>query len=105
MRVQTFDDITGDGTKHQLITLLKIGGVAVTQTNWDTKWSQLTMVTAAGTTRVGDSNVSSTNGIPLGINAIGQFFPAISIFPEKYELSDIYVIIANSDVLSVARGV
>lgn len=38
MKMICYDDITGDGSKHQLITLLKIGGVAVSQNNWDTKF-------------------------------------------------------------------
>ena len=105
MKVSAFDDITGDGVKHQLITLLKVGGVAVTQANWTVKWWQIVMVSAAGTTRLGDSNVSSTNGIPLGANATGQFAPIDSQFTEVYNLSQLYVIINSGDVMSVARAV
>lgn len=105
MKMICYDDITGDGSKHQLITLLKIGGVAVSQNNWDTKFWQAVMVSAAGTTRIGDSNVSATNGCPVTAAGGGQFTPPVSIGTEKFELSDVYVIIANSDVMSVARWV
>ena len=105
MKIQTFDDITGDGVKHQLITLLKVGGVAVIQVNWCVKWWQIIMRTSSGTTRVGDSNVSATNGIPIGTPNNGQFAPVDSAFTELYDLSDVYVIIKSGDVASVARAV
>jgi len=105
MKIQAFDDITGDGAKHQLITLLKVGGVAVSQTNWRVKWWQIVMLTSSGTTRVGDSNVSSANGIPIGTPNNGQFAPVDSAFTELYDLSDVWVIIKSGDVASVARAV
>lgn len=102
MTLITYDDITGDGTKQKLINLLKIGGVSqASQKNWDTKWFQLTMTTAAGTSRVGSpgiNSVSATNGIVLG-----QFFPPIPFATDVYDLSQLYVIINSGDVLSVAR--
>lgn len=104
MKLICYDDITGDGTKQQLIGLLKVGGVAVSQKNWDTKYFQLQMLSPAGLTRVGDSNVSATNGIEIGTSpANGQFVPPIAFATDKYELSDIYIIIANGDKLQVAR--
>ena len=105
MKIQAFDDITGDGAKHQLITLLKVGGVAVSQTNWRVKWWQIVMKTSSGTTRVGDSNVSATNGIPIGSPNNGQCAPVDSAFTELYDLSDVWVIIKSGDVASVARAV
>lgn len=105
MKLFTYDDITGDGAKHQLTSLLKVGGVAVSQTNWDTKWVQLTMQTASGVSRVGDVNVSSTNGIPLNTTEQSQFVPPIAFATDKYEMTDLYVIINNGDVMSVARAV
>jgi len=105
MKLICYDDIAGDGLKHQLISLLKIAGVAVSQTNWSSRWIQLLMLSASGTTRVGDQNVSATNGIPLGAVAGGQFAPIFSTWSGQYQLSDIYVIIATGDVMSVARAV
>jgi len=105
MELIPYDDITGDGAKHQLITLLKIGGVAVSQANWTTRWWQAVMVSASGVTRLGNSNVSATNGIPIGVSANGQFLPLSSQVSEIYDLSQVYVIIASGDVMSVARAV
>jgi hypothetical protein len=105
MKIQCFDDITGDGAKHRLITLLKVGGVLVTQANWATKWFQLVMTTSSGVTRVGDSNVSATNGISVGTPNNGQFAPVDSAFTEVYHLDDIWVIIKSGDVMSVARTI
>ena len=104
MKVQTFDDITGDGAKHQLVALLSVGGAPIVQSNWTTKWWQAVMLSSTGTTRIGDSNVSATNGIPIGTPNNGQFAPIDSKFTELYELSDVYVIIKSGDVMSVARG-
>jgi len=105
MKMICYDDITGDGSKHQLVALLKVGGVAVSQQNWDTKFWQAVMVSAAGTTRIGDQNVSATNGVPVTATGGGQFTPPVSLFTEKYELSDAYVIIALGDIMSVARWI
>jgi hypothetical protein len=105
MVIKPFDDITGDGLKHQLITLLKVGGVLVTQTNWQVKWWQIVMLTSSGTTRVGDSNVSATNGIPIGTPNNGQFAPVDSAWTELYDLATVYVIIKSGDVACVSRAV
>ena len=105
MEIITYDDITGDGAKHQLISLLKIGGVAVTQINWQTRWFQLLMTTATGVTRVGNLNVSSTNGIAIGVTASGQFVPLNSQPSETYDFANFYVIIKSGDVMSVARAI
>ena len=105
MQLITYDDITGDGTVHQLIALLKVGGVLVTAKSWSTKWWQAVMVSAAGTTRIGNSTISATNGIPIGSVNNGQFIPAIAFATDTYDLSQVYVRIASGDVMSVARGV
>ena len=105
MKVQTFDDITGDGVKHQLISLLKVGGVSVVQTNWLVKWWQAVMLSSSGTSRIGDSNVSASNGIPIGTPNNGQFAPIDSKWTETYDLSMVYVIIKSGDVMCVSRAV
>jgi len=106
MQILCYDDITGDGAKHQLITMLKIGGVAVDTTkSMPAKWFQATMQTAAGETRIGSSAVSATNGIPIGIISTGQFAPTYSMTNETYFIEQLYVIIASGDVLSFARAV
>lgn len=105
MHISAYDDITGDGVKHQLVSLLKVGGVAQVQDNWACKWWQIVMLSSSGTTRVGDVNVSATNGIPIGTPNNGQFAPVSSALPEVYDLSQVYVIIKSGDVASVARAV
>jgi hypothetical protein len=105
MKIQAFDDITGDAAKHQLITLLQVGGVAVSQVNWRVKWWHIVMKTSSCTTRVGDSNVSATNGIPIGTPNNGQVAFVDSAFTELYDLADVWVIIKSGDVASVARAV
>ena len=83
--------------------MLSFGGVAPTETNLqDTKWFQCIMTTANGValSRLGNVNVSATNGITLG-----QFFPPIPFATDKYSLDQYYVIINSGDVMSVARVV
>ena|ERR1017187_4131773 len=104
MQILTYDDITGDGASHQLISLLKIGGVLQVQKNWDSKWFQCIMTTAAGLSRIGPSTISATNGIQMGGSNGNQFAPVYSQPSEKYELDQLYVIIAAGDVMSVARA-
>ena len=105
MQLLTYDDITGDGTKQKLTDLLKVGGVAVTQAQGGSKWWQAVMTTASGVTRIGNSTISSTNGIPIGAANNGQFIPAISFATDVYDLSQVYCIINSGDVMSVARGI
>jgi hypothetical protein len=107
MQIHTYDDITGDGDVHQLITLLKLSGVSVPYSSLPAKWWQVTMKTASGVSRVGSMFVSATNGVPLGstTNLVAQFAPVSSDFPENYDLKDIWVLINSGDVMSVARGV
>lgn len=105
MQLITYDDITGTGAVLQLITLLKVGGVAVSAKSWSTKWWQAVMVSAAGTTRIGNVTISATNGIPVGLVNNGQFIPAISFATDVYDLAQVYVRINSGDVMSVARGV
>lgn len=106
MKMICYDDITGTGVAAQLTTLLKVGGVAIpTQKNWDTKFWQAVMLTETGTSRIGDANVSATNGIPIGTPNNGQFVPPVGVGTEKFEFSDIWVLIKSGDVMSVARWV
>jgi len=106
MKLVTYDDLTGDGTKYQLITLLKIGGVAVVHPfQWGTKWFQATMLTSSGVSRIGDENVSATNGVPVGTNNNGQFIPPIAFATDVYDLSNVWVLINSGDVMSVARAI
>jgi hypothetical protein len=105
MKQISYDDITGSGVAAQLITLLKIGGVAVSQKNWDTKYWQAVMISLSGTARIGDANVSATNGIPVTAAGGGQFTPPIAFATDKYELSDVWVLIPSGAVMSVARWV
>lgn len=106
MLVHTYDDITGTGVKAQLITLLKIGGVAViARLNWDTKWYQMVMLTSSGVTRIGDQNVSATNGVPIGTGLVAQFMPPISFATDSYDLANVWVLINSGDVMSFARAV
>jgi hypothetical protein len=105
MKISAFDDIVGDGAKHQLITLLKVGGVAVSQANWLVKWWQIVMLSSTGISRVGDSNVSATNGIPIGTVNNAQFAPPVSEGTENYPLDTVYVIIRSGDVACPARAV
>jgi hypothetical protein len=103
MQVITYDDITGTGVKAQLITLLKVGGVAVSQSSWISKWYQAVMLTATGTSRIGNSTISSTNGIPIGAPNNGQFAPPIAQAADFYDLSEVYVLIKSGDVMSFSR--
>jgi hypothetical protein len=104
MKLIPYDDILGDGVAHQLVTLLKIGGVAVTpRINWRSKWWQAVMLTSSGVSRIGDQNVSATNGVPIGTVNNGQFAPPIAFGTDAYPIDQIYVIINSGDVMSFAR--
>jgi hypothetical protein len=104
MEILTYDDIVGGGTVVQLITLLKIGGVLQVQANWDTKWYQLVMLASTGTSRMGPSTISATNGIPIGTPNNGQFAPPIAFATDRYDFRNVYVLIKTGDTLSVSRA-
>jgi len=104
MKLIVYDDYQGTGVKVQLVSVLKIGGVAVTpRVNWRSKWWQAVMLTSSGVSRIGDQNVSATNGVPIGTVNNGQFAPPIAFATDAYAIDQIYVLINSGDVMSFAR--
>ena len=94
----TVADITGSGAKVQLAT----SGTA--------RWIQLTTLAAnSAVVRVGDSNVSASQGMAIAAGS-GQFLPPLPISSSGdpaaalYQLSTIYLYIGNSDVGTVTAG-
>lgn len=67
------------------------------------RWWQLIGVSASGS-RVGDVNVSSSQGVPVGVST-GQFSPPVSIGTELYDLDLIYAFVGNGDTVILACAV
>ena len=102
MEVYTYPDITGSGSLQSAAVVLGI-------TSQPCKWYQVTIVSnaSAQTMRLGNANISSTQGIPLGgsAGATSQFFPQISEDLRNYDIKDLFLLIPNGDTVSVAYGV
>lgn len=53
---------------------------------------------------VGGSEVTSSVGYPITVGWAGQFLPPVAEVTDWYELSNIFVYVANGDVLYVLYG-
>ena len=96
MQPITVADVTGDGARHTLASAL-----GVTQC----KWFQVSAVSVASTpARVGDADVSSSEGFPIGSGG-GVFAPPIALAMDLYDLTKWYYIAANSDTLAIGCAI
>jgi hypothetical protein len=79
--------LSGDGSKKSIASVLGVSSF---------KWAQLTGVTIGNeaASRIGDVNVSATQGFPLSAGDVGQFLPALD---EDYNAEQIYFTIADGD--------
>lgn len=91
----TLADITGDAAAHKVAS----SGTA--------RWVQFIAASGnAAVVRVGDSNVSTTRGLPIAAGA-GQMFPMLngdqrsSVNQQYYDLSTIYYVAAIGDKVSI----
>lgn len=89
-------DYTGTGSKVALSTIL-----GVTKC----KWFQAIGITIASIpARLGDSAIdTSGGGFPIGLSGSGsgQFSPPIALAMEFYDLTNIWIIVAVSDVVEI----
>ena len=99
LSVTSMADITGDGAAHALQS-------SVTTARWI---QVIATTTNSAAVRLGDSNVSSTRGLPIAAGG-GFMFPAVPVDQREsttqhfYDLSKIYYFAAVGDKLSVAWG-
>jgi hypothetical protein len=97
----SYSDVTGTGAIQHLSTVLGFKEQLC-------KWWQVSFVSNASGNigRVGDSTITSTQGIPIGggLNG-GQFAPALAENLRNYDLADIYVIIPAGDKINLSYGV
>lgn len=98
MQLHTPADITGDGSAH---TLASIPGLNVTAARW---WQFKTISIASTAARIGDSGVSATQGVPVGIGE-AQFSPPISQPFDPYDLNQIYYLLQSGDTASFSCSV
>lgn len=90
--IRTLDDITGDGSAHQL---------ALSGTG---RWVQIIALSGnSAAVRIGDSNVSATRGAPVAAGG-GLLLPPSENVNLWYSLSGIYYYAANGDQLAVIYG-
>ena len=98
MRILTVPDFPGDGTVHSLANLLGV------PSNTLARVVVLREVSGgAATSRVGDSNVSATRGVPLSANDQLVLPQAGALYGESplWNLSDLYIFAATNDVLAI----
>lgn len=96
MKVYTPADVTGDGVAHTFASLFGINSA---------KWIQGNAVSIASTAaRIGDSNVSSTRGIPVPAGG-GDLVPPIAEISSFYDLTLIYYLVQSNDHVSFSCGV
>lgn len=93
LTVSTVADITGDGSVHAL----PLSGTA--------RWVQIVASTSnAAAVRIGDSNISSSRGIPVAAGA-GYLLPASNYaLGNYYNLASIYYLAQSGDKISVEWG-
>ena len=101
MKVYTLPDITGTGSLQSAATVFDF-------TTQICKWWQFSVVdNASGSAmRIGDENITSAQGIPVGGGgSVGQFSPPLAEPLANYDLKDVYFIIPNGDTASLVYGV
>lgn len=101
MQIVTAPDYTGTGAKVALTTLLS-GSPASQQC----KWFQVIGISIGATpARVGDANVSSTQGAPITSTGAGQFNPPVAEVMQNYDLSTHYVWVGSGDKVSLSYAI
>lgn len=97
--------ITGAGAVVRLSTLIpQLSGQVAGGQLWG-KFVQLaTPPTNSGDVLIGGSEVSSTVGFHIPKGWAGQMLPTVADPSDFYDLSNIFVYIANNDVLYVLYG-
>ena len=107
MKILHIPDVNGNNTVKSLASMFSSAGVQLPPGN-KVKWVRLTEITAGTTnTRVGNSSVSTTNGMTLNATADGLYLPAVAGYDEDslYDLNLIYIYHATGDTVSIAVGV
>ena len=96
MKVYTPADVSGDGVAHTLASLFGINSA---------KWVQGAAVSVGSTAaRIGDSNVSTSRGIPIPAGG-GQLLPPIAEISSFYDLTLLYYLVQTGDTVSLSCGV
>ena len=91
----------GNGTVATLADITGTGAAVQISASGTARWVQfIAPTTNTAVVRCGDSNVSTSRGLPIAAGA-GQFFPFQA---QVYNLSSIYCYIANGDKISIALG-
>jgi hypothetical protein len=107
MKILHIPDVAGNNTVKSLASMFATAGVALPPGN-KAKWIRLTEISAGTTTtRVGGSNVSTTNGMTLNPTADGLYLPQVPGYDSDalYDLDEIYIYHATGDTVSIAVGV
>jgi len=106
MRLVSIPDFNGDNARHSLSALFASGGVVL-----DSPMAFMIVVVEVSTgttnTRIGDINVTTTRGLPIGAAADKVVFPAITRQPtgtgwSSYHMDQIYIWAATGDTISLS---
>jgi hypothetical protein len=107
MKVLHIPDIAGDNKVKTLASMFSSAGVTLPPGDL-VKWVRLTEITPGTTaTRVGNAEVSATNGMTLNATADGLYLPAVPGYADDalYDLNEIFIYHATGDSVSIAVGV
>jgi hypothetical protein len=107
MKVLHVPDSAGNNTVKSMSSFFQAAGVELPPGN-KVKWVRITEISSGTTsTRVGNGNVSSTNGMSLNPAADGLYLPAIEGYSgdSLYNLDDLFIFHATGDTISIAVGV
>lgn len=96
MQPHTPEDVAGTGSR---VTLASILGVD------QCKWFQVTAeLVADAPIRVGDSGISTSRGVPIGVGG-AQFSPPIAMTMDFYDLTKWYILVQIGDTASVVCAI
>ena len=89
MQLHTIADITGDSAAHQLAVAARVFFIGAT----------------GGVLRVGDINVSATQGVNVAQNTAITLVPDGSDITSKYPTGTVYVYVPSGATASISYGI
>jgi hypothetical protein len=107
MKILHIPDVAGNNTVKTIASMFASAGVPLPPGNL-VKWVRIVEISTGTTnTRVGNSDVSATNGMTLNISADGLYLPAVPGYAADslYDLNEIFIYHATGDTISIGVGV
>ena len=96
MIIKSVADISGDGSAHTLTSYI---GASV-----QLRWIQISPVSASGTARLGDSDITTSRGIPIPHDG-SMFCPFNTDTYDPYISDQIYILFPNGETWSIGYAI